>query len=138
MAITNKIGDLEFLSLAGPVELEKQVILPIDRPGVDGTEFWLTGTRSRPSPWLSQVDCNDLDDAWAKLESYAALIDGEPKKVTLCDVDLETRLHLKFMVLDVQALPPTPHKIASCSGGLSSQGGAFLVCQWILQAVSSD
>ncbi|MGE0605556.1 MAG: hypothetical protein AB7O62_00415 [Pirellulales bacterium] len=135
--VLNKIDTYEFLSLGGPPDLVKQMILPIDRPGVDGTEFWLTGSRSRPSPWISQVDCNDLEHAWDQVKLYTAMIDGTPRNVTLCDVDLAAKLGLQFMVLDVQPIPPTPHRLLSCTGGLSTQKGAFLVCQWILQAIPS-
>lgn len=130
---TNKIGDFEFVSLRGEVIPPMATKVIDDRPGVDGSEFVLTGTKGRPFSVVSQVDEASYQAAKTLLGLYRALIDSEPVEIVQGGVSSESHGY-RVAVLNVEPLRIMPIRNA-VGNKLNPPSQGWIECRWDLVAV---
>ncbi len=132
--LTNKIDVYEFISLQGQMIPPAQTKIILDRPGVNGSEFVLTGTKGRPFSLISQVDDSTRENAIYTFQGYQRLVDGDAIEVIQGGVSSDS-LGYRCAVLNVE-----PIAIMAIAGGVGNvfsdpphQG--FIIARWDLIAV---
>ena len=131
MAVLDRIASHSFLSLKGSPYWPTERVKPIQREGVDGTAFLLTGKAGKPFTLVSTVDVEDMEAGVNALEQYQSLV-GSVCSILIGGVNYASR-NKYVMVLDVQQ--ESLHAIGTFTGGLNSPSGAVLVTRWELLAV---
>jgi hypothetical protein len=134
MALTeNKIGTIPFIALRGVTKPPGPKAVVDDRPGVDGSEKILIGTKGEPFVLLSEVDAESYADAKAAIKDYQQLIDGDALTLVQGGVSSDG-LGYRVLVIDVQEVAcfairsPVGNKLNSPSLG-------FVRAQWTLVGV---
>lgn len=128
----NSIGSFQFVALIGEPETVKDQIELHSRPGVDGLQAQMLGTRGTPFTIRSHVDTADRQAAREQYLAYVDLIGSDPVDVIWWDVSLGSEATL-FLVLDVRQV--AAKDIAGSAGGLTNGGAGLLICDWDLVAM---
>jgi len=127
--LRNSIGEFNFISLEGAIDLNGQQLAIDSRPGVTGMRFKLLASKGQPFVMISMVDTDSLFWANLQLVSYKALIESDPVWVWKNGVPEPEIKVLNVTKLDQQ-------KISNAVGNkLSNQSGALLTCRWDLVKV---
>src|SRR5262245_11578976 len=104
MALTeNKIGIHQFIALRGEPIPPRQAAVIDDRPGVDGSEKILVGTKGEPFSMISQVDAETYLAGKLAFEEYKLLIDGDAVALVQGGV-ISDGLGYRVLVLNVTPL----------------------------------
>jgi hypothetical protein len=131
----SSLGSMNFVSLSGveapsqPPPTLKETVLPIQRHGVPGTAFILTGEKGEPFQMLGFAVFDTLQTAEAAEYAYKAMIGADKYLLTWAGDPITTNL---YVVISVRIL-----RCQKC--GVSSSGdGAFSESLWTLCAVAND
>lgn len=133
-ALTNQIGTHEFIALVGNPDLLREQLEPVIRRGVDGVAVWKIGRRGTPLRLRSQVDCDDLEAGLDTFEEYSAYVGDDAQVLKWNSLDLES-YDVQVVVLDVRIVRLA--KLALGVGGLSTNQGAWLECDWDLLPIQA-
>lgn len=68
----NKIGEFQFLQMAGPPYLRQEQVELIERPGVDGSGLRRLGQRGKPFQVVTTNYVESLAEAKAQMDLYKA------------------------------------------------------------------
>lgn len=119
------IGKYVFFQLDPPPQRAQERIIMETRPGQDGAEFWLDGTKQAfPSRHTSvamarnQIDANQLHAAYLRMKYTQQRV----RRAGFAFEDL-------YQVLDVTVI-----EIPPAMGGIPYDG-VLLFCEWVLAAV---
>ena len=129
----NKIGTIPFIALRGATKPPGPKAVVDDRPGVDGSEKVLVGTKGEPFALVSEVDAESYAAAKAAIKDYQQLIDGDALTLVQGGVSSEG-LGYRVLVIDVQEIDcmtirtPVGNKLNQPSLG-------FVRAQWTLVGV---
>jgi hypothetical protein len=130
--VENSIGSEQFLEIVGMPDLAKMRLDLVERPGVDGTGIWETGTRGKPFTLLTRVDAEDLRAAIETFARYCKFPEQDSVDLMVQDVSFLT-YGFTFQVLDVR--PREICELANSSGGLNPPSLAWCECEWDLVAI---
>lgn len=129
-----RIGEHEFISLSRPpcrpaAKYSREV-----RPGKDGVTLIHLGETAEPIQLVSQVECDDVDAALAKLREYEELQNGNP---TIIEWNGNTDAPRLAKVLHVE---PAERGVSATVMGLGGVRGnqvshGFLTAIWIVQPI---
>lgn len=130
----NSIGSFQFISLDPPPEPPKEDVDAIQRQGVNGTAFWLTGNRGHETVSESFVDSRDQAHAWQLWLGYQSLI-GTVATCVHAGMATVTQ-GFRVAVKDVKL--KRMHKFGATSGGINPPSAWGVWAEWHLIAVSND
>lgn len=129
--MSDSIDTFSFLALRGTPVWPVEQVKVIQRAGVDGSAFLLTGRRCQPFQLVSLVDVATMEDGGALMLLYQALTSEGPVALVQGGVDW-TDADLWVKVLDVQ---PRSLKAALVVGGFNAGSLALLEAVWTLQGI---
>lgn len=134
MALTdNSIGQFTFIALLGNPLPPSQVVVPDDRPGVNGTEFVLLGLKGEPFSLISHRDAADYEQAKAIFAEYQTLQQEDAVELAQGGV---SSLDAAYRVKVLRVVQIDCRSIRGGSGyRFASNGTGYLVCRWDLVAV---
>jgi hypothetical protein len=131
---TNKIGIHQFISLTGLIVPPATVKLVDDRPGVDGSEFVVTGHKGRPFSLISQVDEETYETAHNLLRVYQTAIDEDAVEIIQGGVSMDG-LGFRVNVISVELAEPIRTIRGATGYRYYTTPLAFLICRWDLVSV---
>lgn len=132
--LENSIDVWQFVSLQGFQDPPAQTKAVYDRPGVDGSEFLLTGTKGRPFTLISQADAESYQDAIDTFDAYKRLIDGDAVTVVQGGISSDSRGY-RCVVMNVEAIDI--RAIFGAVGNLlHSPSQGWIIARWDLVAVT--
>lgn len=131
--LENKIDVYRLISLQGQMIPPAQTKVTMDRNGVDGSEFIMTGRKGQPFSVISQVDEVSYEECFHTFAAYQRLIDGDAVEVVQGGVSTDD-LGYRCVVLGVELISIVP--LAGAVGNfLNPPSQGFLIARWDLMAV---
>lgn len=135
----HSLGRFDFVAFHGvqdrgqPPDLLQEELVPITRPGVDGTAFVFTGKKARPFQMRSGVDVLNAKDVRKLLRGYYLLKGDGAQSIVWNDLDFASEYDVRYVVLDVQIL--SVRRISAAAGGLNSDPQFWVEALWTLNPV---
>lgn len=122
---TNSIDSINFVDISPMPELIGQNTLVESRPGVDGHNLWLTGSRGQGQTVTTFADMTNIAAGVAAMTAYKALV-GSRVAIVWADQALPK----KYDILNVQLIELKA--TVGGVGGLNGTSSAVLVASWTI------
>ena len=135
------LGRFDFVTLHGlgdrsePPPIPRKELIPIQRPGVDGTGFVEVGVHAGPIQLRSAVDLASPTQVTRLFLQYRQLITAGSQKIVWADIDYSETYATEFVVLDVQYL--AVRQLTAAAGG-KNNGTTWVEALWTLFPVPID
>lgn len=135
------LGPFDFVSLSGlgdrsePPPIPRKELIPIQRPGVDGTGFVEVGIHAGPTPLRSCVDLARPSDLTRLFLAYRTLITNGAQKIIWADIDYSDVYSTEFVVMDVQLIAA---RTLSAAAGGKNNGTTWVEALWTVFPVAID